>query len=133
MAKLICSAKDIGFTILPYYLDTPLERELISRPSDYVIGYITTNNETGKLTFTYTESGVLTEVSNHWSLSIINNFTYREHEGQWIVYCCSPVEVKSEFNKVIRTDETVNIYNWDTWSVEGKNSKVAVVTSLEIF
>jgi hypothetical protein len=30
-------------------------------------------------------------------------------------------------------DEVLHIHNWDTWSIEGKEGKIAVVTSFEIF
>ena len=134
MAKLITSGKEIGFTILPYSLNTPIELELIAHPSDYVLGYITHNNETGERKFTYTESGGLMEANNHWSLSILNKFPYSEEEGPWIVYCCSPEKTKLEYGKILsKTHETLHIDNWDTWSVECKNAKVIVVTSWEIF
>ena len=132
MAKLISSGKDIGFTILPYTLDTPVQDDLVSYPSDYVLGYIT-YNETGERKFIYTESG-FTEAKTHWSLNIIKEFPYCEQEGPWIVYNCPPEQVRLEFGKILRkSDETLHIYNWDIWSVEGKDSRVAVVSSWEIF
>jgi hypothetical protein len=133
MAKLLCKGEDIGFTILPYSLDTPVQEELLGHPSDYVLGYITYNNDTGDRTFTYTESGKLVE-ADHWSLSILKEFPYCEQNGPWIVYRCSPAKTKSEFGKILEmTHESLHIENWDTWSVEGKDAKVVVVTSWEIF
>jgi hypothetical protein len=122
MAKIVCSGNDIGFTILPYTLGTPANH------SDYMLGYVTN----GK--FTYTESGGLTEANHHWSLDIIKNFAYSDKECSWIVYACSPRKTAVEFSKILKNShETLHIYNWDTWSVEVKDSKVVVVTCLEIF
>jgi len=134
MAKLISSGKELGFTILPYSLDTPVEYELIAHPSDDVLGFITYNKETTQRRFTYTESGMLMKAKDHWSLSILKSFLYCELEDPWIVYNCPPEKVGQSFNKILRgTGETLHIYNWDTWSVEGKDAKVALVTSWEIF
>jgi hypothetical protein len=131
MAKLICSAKDIGFTILPISFDA---QELTANSSDYLLGYVTYNSETDERKFTYTESGVLTESKNHWSLTILKELPYCEQEGPWIVYNCSPEKGRSEFNKIIKNSgESLHIYNWDIWSVEGKNAKVAVVTSYDAY
>jgi hypothetical protein len=131
MAKLLCSGNDIGFTILPYtlgQLGEPIQKELIANPSDHVLGYVSH----GK--FTYTESGGLTEAIHHWSLDIINNFPYSDKECSWIVYACSPRKTAVEFGKILKNShETLHIHNWDTWCVEGKDSKVAVITSWEIF
>ena len=134
MPTLISSGKEIGFTILPYSLDTPLEQELITNPSDNVLGYITRNKETGDCKFTYTESGGLTEANNHWSLAIIKEFPYCENDGPWILYNCSPVKVKLAFSKIIsKYNKSLHVDNWDTWSVEGKDAKVSVITSFEMF
>jgi hypothetical protein len=137
MAKLLCSGNDIGFTILPYtlgQLGEPgepgelIQKELIENPSDNVLGYVSN----GK--FTYTESGGLTEANHHWSLNIIKNFPYYDKECSWIVYTCSPRKTAVEFCKILKNShQTLHIYNWDTWSVEGKDSKIVVITSWEIF
>jgi hypothetical protein len=134
MSKLVCSGNDIGFTILPYTLyspdmpNSPIQQELIANPSDYVLGYVSN----GK--FTYTESGGLTEANNHWSLDIIKSVSYCHKECSWIVYACSPRKTATEFSKILKNShETLHIYNWDTWSVEVKDSKVVVITSWEIF
>ena len=132
MAKLISRGEDIGFTILPYSLDTPIQQELIAHPSVHVLGYITHNKDTGERKFIYTESGVSTTIEDHWSLAILKEFPYIEHDGPWIVYSCSPEKMKLEFGKLL-TSESLHIDNWDIWSVVGKNAKVAVITSQEIF
>jgi len=134
MAKLVSSGETIGFTILPYTLDTPLQQELISNHSDYVLGYITHNSESGINKFTYTESGTPAEANNHWSLAIVKMFPYCEKTGHWIVYNCPPADTKLEFGKILsKSYETLHIHNWDTWCVEEKDKKVAVITSWEIF
>ena len=132
MAKLISRGEDIRFTILPYSLTRPIQQELIAHPSDYVLGYITHNKETGKRKFIYTESGGLTDAEDHWSLAILKQFPYVEQNGPWIVYNCSPQEAKLAFGKILSA-ESLWIDNWDIWSVEGKDAKVAVVTSWEIY
>jgi len=135
MAKLVSRGKDIGFTILPYFLTISLEEELITNPSDYVLGYITYNKEYDEYKFTYTESGGLTKANNHWSFDIMKEFPYcDEDQDVWIVYNCSPEQTILEFGKILtKSHETLHIHNWDVWSVEGKDSKVAVITSWEIF
>ena len=132
MAKLISRGEDIGFTILPYSLDTPIQQELIAHPSVHVLGYITHNKDTGERKFIYTESGVSTTIEDHWSLAILKEFPYIEHDGPWIVYSCSPQEAKFAFGKIL-SHECLWINNWDTWSVDVKEAKVAVITSWEIY
>ena len=133
MAKLLCSAKEIRYTIMSYIFKTPLQQELIANPSDYVLGYVT-RNTTGTYEFNYTESGVVTQATNHWSLSIIKEFPYFEKEFSWIVYNCPPEKTCLEFNKILKNSgEALHISNWDIWSVEGKESKVALVTSWETY
>jgi len=129
MAKLICKGNDIGFTILAYcvYKNDSLEDELLENPSDKVLGYVTCERK-----FRYTESGTVTEVDDHWSLDILNEFPNNEASGPWIVYTCSPEDAEVAFHK-IGSEEVLHIHNWDTWSVEGKERKIAVVTSFEIF
>jgi hypothetical protein len=39
---------------------------------------------------------------------------------------------KSAFGKIL-DGESLHIDNWDTWSVDGKDAKVAVITSWEIY
>ena len=132
MATLVCSGEDIKFTILPYPLSTPIQQELIAHPSDYVLGYVTHNQETGERKFTYTESGGLTPIEDHWSLDVLKQFPYVEQDGPWIVYNCSPQKAKSAFGTIL-DGEALHIDNWDTWSVKGKKANVAVITSWEIF
>ena len=132
MATLISRGKDIGYTILPYTLSTPIKEELLAHPNDYVLGYVTHNKETGERNFTYTESGGMTPAEEHWSLAILKEFPYIEEDGPWIVYNCSPEKTRLAFGKILST-ESLHIENWDTWSVDGKTAKVAVITSWEIY
>jgi hypothetical protein len=129
MAKLICKGNDIGFTILPYTEGDKqsLQAELLENPSDSVLGYVTCSRK-----FRYTESGKVTEVGDHWALDILNEFPYIEEDGPWIVYTSCPEHTQDAFTK-IGGDEVLQIHNWDTWSIEGKEGKVAFVTSYEIF
>jgi len=128
MAKLICRGSDIGFTILPYSgSNNKLQEELIDNPADEVLGFVTRERR-----FRYTESGTITEVGGHWSLDILSEIPYIEEEGPWIVYTCCPEHTQDAFTK-IGGDEVLQIHNWDTWSIEGKEGKIAVVTSFEIF
>jgi hypothetical protein len=136
MAKLVCSGKDLGYTILPYsrQFDESIEQQLLTHPSDHVLGYITYNQESGDRQFTYTESGTFVQDNGHWSLAIMKEFPYCEQNGPWIVYTCSPEKTSLEFGKILsKYSETLYIYEWDTWSVAAKNAKVAVITSWEIF
>jgi hypothetical protein len=129
MAKLICRGNDLGFTILPYSEGDKqsLQDELLENPSDDVLGYVTCSRK-----FRYTESGKVTEVGDHWALDILNEFPYIEEDGPWIVYTCCPEHAQDAFHK-IGGDEVLQIHNWDTWSIAGKEANVAVVTSFEIF
>jgi hypothetical protein len=129
MAKLICRGSDIGFTILPYSEGDKqsLQELLLENPTDEVLGYVTCSRK-----FRYTESGTVTEVGDHWSLDILNELPYIEEDGPWIVYTCCPEHTQDAFTK-IGGDEVLQIHNWDTWSIEGKDGKIAVVTSWEIF
>lgn len=133
--RLHCG-KDLGYTILPYArsFDESVQQQLLTHLSDYALGYITYNQETDERKFTYTESLGLVQDNAHWSLSIMKEFPYCEQEGPWIVYTCSPEQTQLEFGKILsKYSETIHIYGWDTWSVEGKHAKVAVVTSWEIY
>ena len=128
MAKLICRGNDLGFTILPYSgSNNKLQEELIDNPADEVLGYVTRERR-----FRYTESGTITEVGNHWSLDVLSELPYIEEEGPWIVYTCCPEHAQDAFTK-IGGDEVLQIHNWDIWSIEGKEGKIAVVTAFEIF
>ena len=132
MATIVCRGEDIRFTILPYSLDTPIQQELLAHPSDYVLGYVTHNQETAERKFTYTESGALTDTKHHWSLDILKELPYLEQSGPWIVYNCSPEKTKLAFHKIL-SGESLHIYNWDTWSAKSKKAKVAVITYYEIY
>lgn len=136
MATLVCSGKDVRYTILHYAssFDESVEQQLLNYPSDYALGYIKYNQKTDELNFTYTESGRFVKDNAHWSLSIIKEFPYCEENGPWIVYSCSPEKTSLEFSKILsKYYQTLYIYEWDTWSVVDKNAKVAVVTSWEIY
>jgi len=135
MATLISRGDDIRFTIFSYKIDdTPLQQLLVDHPSDHVLGYVTHNKETGERQFVYTESVGLTETEDHWSLAVLKEFPYVEQEGPWIVYNCSPEKTRLEFGNILsKYSQSLHIYNWDTWSVQGKEAKVAVITSWEIF
>jgi len=132
MAKLVSSGKDLGYTIIPYTLDNRIQFKLFSNPSDYALGYIKYNEYTDIRKFTYTESGKLISDYNHWSLDILKEFPYCEQSGPWILYSCPPEQAKFEFDNLL-SGENLHIHNWDTWSVVGKNAKVAFITSWEIF
>jgi hypothetical protein len=132
MATEVARGDDIGFTILPYSLETkPVKDELKANPDDRVLGYVTYDEETGKRTFTYTESGVAIE-TEHWCLKILKEFPYAEESGPWIVYNCNPEKVIHAFGKILGNyAQSLHIYNWDLWRVQGKDGLVAVVTSWE--
>jgi hypothetical protein len=132
MATRVIYGKEIGFTILPYPLDTPIQQELLSHPHDDVLGYVTYDKQTDRRKFTYTESGELIETDNHWSLQVLKESPYLEHSGPWIIYKCHPQKVPSAFSSILsKLAQLLYIYDWDIWSVEGKKSKVAVVTAWE--
>ena len=133
MVTLICRDKDLGYTILPYPRSMkPIQLELIAHPSDYVLGYITYNENTDVRKFTYTESGRSIPANKHWSLDIMKEFPNCEQNGPWILYSCSPEKTRYEFLKIC-PNENLHINRWDTWSVKGKDAKVAVITSWEIY
>lgn len=134
MATRIVDGKDIGYTIMPYELETPVQEEVINHPNDCVLGYVTYNKETDERKFTYTESGKLNPVDTHWSLSILKEFPYLEQDGPWIVYNCPPEEARLAFGNILsKYHQCLHIYNWDIWSVVDKKGKVAVVTSWEVY
>jgi hypothetical protein len=131
MAKLVCNYEEIGYTILQYSLDTKFIKELNAYPGKHVLGYVTCNNETNEYKFIYTES-VATEASYHWSLDILKKFPYSEKEDSWIIFNCPPNKIARVFQHIL-SGESMHIEKWDIWSVEGKNDKVSVVTSWEIY
>ncbi len=134
MATCLVYGNDIGYTIMPYTFDKPLEEELLAYPHDSVLGFVTQNKETGERKFTYTESGKLTDATDHWSLTVLKGFPYLEHDGPWIVYSCEPEDVRIAFGKILsQYAQSLHIYNWDVWAVSEKNAKVAVVTSWESY
>ena len=134
MAKLVAYGEDIAYTIMPYGLEKPVQQELKEHPDNRVLGYVTYDNETGKRSFTYTESSTPTEAEDHWSLSVLKEFPYCEESGPWIVYSCRPEKVLSAFGKIVgKYAQTLHIYNWDLWTVKNKEGTVAVVTSWETY
>ena len=132
MAKVVSRGKELKYTILPYLVNKSIQYELLTHPSDDVLGYVTHNEDISQRKFVYTESGRLTEVNDHWSLDILKEFPYIEEKGPWIVYSCCPEQARIAFLK-ISANQCLQIYNWDTWSVKGKDCKVAIVTSWEIY
>lgn len=134
MARAIARGGDIGYTILPYDLDAPLQQELADHPSDHVLGYIIYDEQTGERKFTYTESGKPIEANEHWSLAIFKEFPLVEQSGQWILYNCAPEKAKLKFGNILsKYAQTLHIDNWDIYAVMGKDATVAVVTSWEIY
>jgi hypothetical protein len=64
----------------------------------------------------------------------MEEFPYVEQSGPWILYNCSPEKAQLEFSKMLyKYDQSLHICNWDIWSVAGKNAKVAIINSWEIF
>jgi len=125
MATLLANYNEIRFTILPYTLDSELQKELNSYPGNSVIGYVIYNKETGDYKF----MSSFTESNDHWALDIIKKIPY---DGDtWIVFKCPPHKTKAAFQSVLY-GETINIEQWDTWSVETIDAKVAVITSYKL-
>jgi hypothetical protein len=129
MATLLSTYTEIGFTILPHMLNTELQQDLIKYPGNYVIGYVTYNKENCEYKFINTNSS--TESNTHWSLNIIKKLPYCENIDTWIVFNCPPHKTKVVFQNILLGDK-IQIEHWDTWSVEGADAKVAVITSWEI-
>lgn len=134
MATCLARGDDIGFTIVPYHdLDTPVKEALKANPSDDVLGLITTDVDTMERKFTYTESGVNIETTNHWTITLMKEFPMVEQDRTWIVYTCDPEGASSEFSDLLPAGQTMHIYNWDIWRVNEKKGTVAIVTGYEIY
>ena len=127
MARLVSNYEDIKFTILPHYLDTENHNELARYPSSTVIGYATYDKKTQTYKFFDIKSGYL---DNHWLLTILKNHSYYKKADTWILFNCQPHKTKMAFQQILNGD-SINISEWDTWSIEDINAKVAVVTSWE--
>lgn len=132
MATRICNGYEVEFTILPHSLDEESQKDLLTHPNKFLLGFVTYNKETDERKFTYTEAGCFTEATHHWSLTILKEFPYLEQTDSWLVFNCSPKKTRREFNCILN-GETLHIDNWDTWTVSGKDGKVAVVTDFEIY
>lgn len=129
---LISKGRDLGFTIVPYTLDTPIQDEVNAQDKGDVIGYVVHNSETEGRRFIYTEVGISVEAPDHWSLSILNEFPYCEKNCDWIVYRGDPEAAACAFSSTLsKYAQTLHVYNWDIWSIGLKKGNVAVVTSWE--
>lgn len=128
-ATLISRGKDTEFTILPYDLGTPIEKELATSPSNRVLGYVSADRK-----FFFVDSNGFTEAANHWSLELLKQHSYHEEEGPWIVYNGPPKKVATAFGKIVgKYAQALHIHDWDIWSVAGKDGCVAVITEWEIY
>lgn len=122
MAKLVVEYNTIGFTILPYSLNSELQDELDKFPGRNIIGYVTYNKETSGYKF----KNASTDSNDHWSIDIIKKIPY--NGDTWIVLNCPPHKLKVAFQCILY-GETIDIEQWDTWSVETIDANVAVITS----
>jgi hypothetical protein len=130
MAILLTSYKEIGFTILPQSLTTELQMGIVKYSTKDVIGYVTHKN-TGEFKFIYANLEGVAESDHHWSFDIIKKLPYDKMTDTWIVFNCPPDKMKHAY-KGILYGESIDIQQWDTWSVDGIDAKVAVITSWEI-
>jgi hypothetical protein len=131
-ATLVTSYNEIGFTILPDALNAELKQDLVNYPGKQVIGYVTYNKNTREFKFVNANPEGLAESNQHWSLDIVKALPKCKSDDTWIVFNCPPHKTKEAYQHIL-TGESIHIHHWDTWSVEGINAKVAVVTSWEIF
>ena len=132
MATLVTSYTDIGFTILPDSLNTELQQSLVESSSKQVVGYVTYNKNTSTYTFVNTSLDGVADSNHHWSLDIIKKLPYSNATDTWIVFNCPPHKTKTAYQHIL-TGESIHIHHWDTWSVDGVDAKVAVITDWEIF
>jgi len=125
MATLLCSYDEIGFTILPHLISSHEQRILIEYPGVNVIGYAT---YTDGYKFTELTSETVTE---HWSLDILKKCTGLNTLDTWIVFNCPPHKTKFAFQQILH-GESIEIEEWNTWSVEDLYAKVAFVSSWKL-
>jgi hypothetical protein len=129
MATLLSAYTEIGFTILPHMLDNN-DLEMLKYPGKYVIGFITYNKIDHTYTFKYTEPEGFSVSNKHWSLDILKKFPYCDQADGWVVFNCPPHKAKQAYPQVF--GNSIKIDHWDSWSVEGADAKVAVITSWEL-
>ena len=131
MATLLSRGREIGYTILPYDLDTPLEEELKNSPSKRVLGYVKQDNDTGERAFYNVDGSGGWLV--HFAISVLKKFPYCDESGPWIVYKGTPEKAALGFNEIVgKYAQTIHIHEWDTWHVEN-DTVVAVVTEWETY
>jgi hypothetical protein len=133
MPTCLARGDEISYTIIPYEYERPLEEIITKHRTDDTLGYVIHDKDTGLRTFTYTESGNKTVVTDHWSLNLLKEFPYLEKQHSWIVYTCQPEDVSDSFNDLLHIGQTLHIGNWDIWKTEEKTGSVAVITSYEIW
>jgi hypothetical protein len=92
---------------------------------------VTLDKDTAEFQFTYIEGQHEVSTSSHWSLNILEEWKYDNHEGPWIVFSAAPSEARNAYPTV--DSHSLHVDNWDVWRVEGKNSLVAYVTEYEIY
>jgi len=129
MATLLSAYTEIGFTILPHMMDSD-QLEMLKYPGKHVIGFITYDKATCVYTFNYTKPEGLTLSNTHWSLDIFKKFPYCDEADAWVVFNCPPHKAKKAYPQIF--GESIQIHYWDSWSVEGADAKVAVITSWEL-
>lgn len=128
MTTLISSYKDIKFTILPCQLNTEDQEGLLNYSCPEVLGYVTYDKKTDTFTAICLKADVYTQCKNHWSLDILND-SYK-YDQSWILFSCPPVNVPRVFRGILNGD-LIRIDAWDTWSIEGKMAKAALITNYE--
>jgi len=130
MATLVASYEKIRFTILPDSINAEFQDDLVKNGGRQVIGYVIRDNNTSDFKFIYTKPEEVTESKVHWSLDIIKKLPYCEGIDTWIVFNCPPHKTKEAYQHILY-GEAIHIHRWDTWSIEGDDTKVAVITSLQ--
>jgi hypothetical protein len=134
MPNRILDGNEIKYTIIPYHEEAgqpSLSSLLLENPDDSVLGYVTLNPTSTEYQFTYVEGQHEVHAQSHWSLSILEQWTYDNETGPWIIYNVAPGEIGSSYPTAIGYSLHVN--NWDAWRVEGKTSLIAYVTDFEIY
>jgi hypothetical protein len=106
------------------------DQEMLKYPDKYVIGFITYNKIDRTYTFNYSESEGFSVCNTHWSLDILKKFPYCDQADGWVVFNCPPHKAKNAYPQVF--GDSIKIDHWDSWSVEGADAKVAVITSWEL-
>ncbi len=134
MVSVVARGDDIGFTIIPFFLEESLQTALKDYQDDNFLGYVDTNKNTGKRRFTYLESGSPVVTYDHWSLKVLEEFPFIEQEGPWVIYTTGPEDASTAFDKFVsKYYKNLHIYNWDILRVENKQGLIAVVTDYECY